>query len=627
MERESFEDKSVAKLLNDLFVSIKVDREERPDIDSIYIQVCQMMTGHGGWPMSVFMTPDKVPFYAGTYYPKEARYGQPGFKDLILGLSNKFQEDPKHINEVAENVMEALRPPPGNGATAQLSREVIEDAFDHFVETFDGKYGGFGQAPKFPMPHSLMFLLRYYKYRNDEHALDMVIKTLDGLAQGGIYDHIGFGFSRYSTDEMFLIPHFEKMLYDNALLAMVYTETYQITKEVRFKQVAEQIFTYVLRDMHHPDGGFYCAEDADSEGVEGKFYVWTPQEVKELLGDELGDLYCQAYDISEHGNFEEKNIPNLINEDLKQFALRNNIPYKKLQYQLEDARQRLFQSREMRVHPYKDDKILTSWNGLMIASLAKAGRVFDQEEYRVAAEKAITFIENNLIVDGRLMVRYRDGEVRNKGFIDEYAFVLWAYVEMYESTLNLAYLDKAKRLTKEMIDLFWDQQDGGFFFTGKDNEELLVRQKEAYDGAIPSGNSVATQQIIRLARLTGAFELEEKVQQLFDAFALEITRYPAGHTVLLQSYLLTQMGMKEVIVLAASGESGKLLEELQREFHPEITFLVSDRRDKLAETAPFTMDYRTIKDKTTVYVCENFVCSKPTADIEEAITLINSKDR
>lgn len=627
MERESFEDEGVAKLLNERFISIKVDREERPDIDSIYMQVCQMMTGHGGWPMSVFMTPDKVPFYAGTYYPKEARYGQPGFKDLIVGLSNKYQEDPDHINEVVENVMEALRPHSSKEAAHQLSREVIEDGFDHFVETFDGRYGGFGQEPKFPMPHSLMFLLRYYAYRNDEHALDMVIKTLDGLARGGIYDHIGFGFSRYSTDEMFLVPHFEKMLYDNALLVMAYTETYQITKQVQFKQVAEQIITYVLRDMHHPEGCFYCAEDADSEGVEGKFYVWTPQEVKEVLGEELGGLYCQAYDITEHGNFEGRNIPNLIKEDLKHFALKNNIPYENLQNQLEEARQKLFRSREMRVHPYKDDKILTSWNGLMIAALAKAGRVFAQEEYRAVAEKAITFIENNLIEDGRLMVRYRDGEVRNKGFIDEYAFVLWAYIEMYESTLKLGYLEKAKILTKEMIDLFWDQQDGGFFFTGVDNEELLVRQKEAYDGAIPSGNSIAALQMVRLARLTGDFELEEKVQQIFDTFALELTRYPAGHTVLLQSYLLTQMGMKEVIVLAAPGESGKLLEELQREFHPEITFLISDSHDKLAETAPFTKDYHTIKDKTTVYVCENFVCSKPTTDIEEAITLINNKDR
>jgi uncharacterized protein YyaL (SSP411 family) len=627
MERESFEDQGVAQLLNERYISIKVDREERPDIDSIYMQVCQLMTGHGGWPMSVFMTPDKVPFYAGTYYPKEARYGQPGFKDLIVGLSNKYQQDPEHINEVVESVREALQPQQQDGESGLLSREVIEDSFEHFVETFDGQFGGFGLEPKFPMPHSLMFLLRYYQFRNDEHALDMVVKTLDGLARGGIYDHIGFGFSRYSTDKMFLVPHFEKMLYDNALLTMAYIETYQITKEERFKQVAEQIITYVLRDMHHPEGGFYSAEDADSEGEEGKFYVWSPQEIKVVLGEELGILYCQIYDITEQGNFEGKNIPNLIREDINQFSKRNGLNRENVDSQIEEARKKLFDYREKRIHPYKDDKILTSWNGLMIAALAKAGRVFDKAEYREAAEKAITFIENNLFVDGRLMVRYRDGEVKNKGFIDEYAFVLWAYIELYESTLNLEYIRKARILTNDMFDLFWDQLDGGFFFYGKDNEELIVRQKEAYDGAIPSGNSVAAMQLIKLARLTGDYEIEEMVQQLFDTFADELIQYPAGHTLLLQSYLQTQIDMKEVIVLSPNQESQKLLDELQKEFHPEITYLIGDDREKLTEIAPFTMDYQAKKDKTTVYVCKNFVCNKPTTDIGEAINLINNKDR
>ncbi|MFL6560464.1 MAG: thioredoxin domain-containing protein, partial [Bacillus sp. (in: firmicutes)] len=402
-----------------------------------------------------------------------------------------------HINEVARNVIEALSPEKRDGGTTedQLTREVIEDGFDHFVETFDGKYGGFGEAPKFPMPHSLMFLLRYYKYRNDEHALDIVIKTLDGLARGGIYDHIGYGFSRYSVDEMFLVPHFEKMLYDNALLAITYTETFQITKEERFQTTAEQILTYVLRDMHHPEGGFYSAEDADSDGEEGKFYVWSPHEIKEVLGEEIGSLYCQVYNITEQGNFEGQNIPNLIQEDIIQFSLRSGLNSKIVLTQIEEARKKLFDYRKKRIHPYKDDKILTAWNGLMIAALAKAGRVFNQIQFGEAAEKAIEFIENNLVVEGRLMVRYRDGEVKNKGFIDDYAFVLWAYIELYENTLKLEYLRKARTLTKKMLDLFWDQEEGGFFFYGNDNEELLVRQKEAYDGAIPSGNSVAAMQM------------------------------------------------------------------------------------------------------------------------------------
>ena len=526
MERESFEDEEVAALLNERFVSIKVDREERPDIDSIYMNVCQMMNGHGGWPLSIFMTPEKVPFYAGTYFPKEARFGYPGFKDVIIGLSDKFKEDPDHINEVTESVLQALKPRTQKDAAVKISMKAVERGFSHYLDTFDDQYGGFGQAPKFPMPHSLTFLLRYYTYSKDEKALDMVVSTLAGLARGGINDHIGFGFSRYSVDEKFLVPHFEKMLYDNALLGIAYTETYQVTKEEPFKRAAEEIFTYVLRDMQHHEGGFYSAEDADSEGVEGKFYVWTPAEIKEILGKETGKLFCQVYDITEHGNFEGKNIPNLIKTDLTQIAAQNGQEFTQLAQTLEEAREKLFEHREKRIHPYKDDKILTSWNGLMIAALARGGRVFANQDYILAAEKAIDFIEDHLVENGRLMVRYRDGEVRNKGFIDDYAFLLWAYLEMYEATLDLDYIDKAKNLTKEMLDLFWDQDEGGFFFYGRDNEELLVRQKEAYDGAIPSGNSVAAMGMLLLARLTGEYQLEEKVQELFDANAKELNQYP-----------------------------------------------------------------------------------------------------
>ncbi|WP_042455576.1 thioredoxin domain-containing protein [Neobacillus dielmonensis] len=623
MERESFEDEEVAALLNERFVSIKVDREERPDIDSIYMSVCQMMTGHGGWPMSVFMTPDKVPFYAGTYFPKEPRYGHPGFKQLIVGLAAKYAQDPEHILEVTESVLQALQSKKPGGASYQLSKAVIEVCYNQLVESFDGKYGGFGEAPKFPMPHTLMFLLRYFKYSGDEHALDMVMKTLDGLAAGGIYDHIGFGFCRYSTDEMYLVPHFEKMLYDNALMTIAYTEAFQITKEKRYKETAEQIITYILRDMQHHEGGFYSAEDADSEGVEGKFYVWSPEEVMTVLGEQLGGLYCQVYDITRQGNFENKNIPNLIGIDLEQFALQHGQTPEIIVNQLEEARKKLFQYREKRVHPYKDDKILTAWNGLMIAALAKAGRVFEREDYKEAAGKAMHFMEANLIVDGRLMVRYRDGEIKNKGFMDDYAFLVWAYMELYESTLNLIYLKKAKSLTVDMIDLFWDDTAGGFFFTGKDNEELLIRQKETYDGAIPSGNSVAAMQMLRIARLSGDFELEEKVQKIFQACDEELTSYPSGHTFLLQCYLITQMSMKEVVVLNQT-ETNSFVRALQKDFHPEITFLISDNQETLAAIAPFTKDYRPIDNQITIYVCENFVCNQPTTDPVQAFQQINT---
>lgn len=625
MERESFEDEETAKLLNERFVSIKVDREERPDIDSIYMNVCQMMNGHGGWPLNIFMTPDKIPFYAGTYFPKNARFGYPGFADVIIGLSDKYREDPEHIDEVAKSVLKALQTNLRKSARAQVSQQAIKEGYEHFLHTFDAKFGGFGHAPKFPMPHSLSFLLCYYKYTGDEIALKMVVRTLESMARGGIYDHIGYGFSRYSTDDQFLVPHFEKMLYDNALLAIAYIEAYQVTKSDNFRRIAEQIFTYVLRDMQHSEGGFYSAEDADSEGEEGKFYIWTPNEIKGILGNEIGTLFCQVYDISESGNFEGKNIPNRINGNLAEFAASNGLKITDLTRKLEEARIKLFEYRDQRVHPFKDDKILTSWNGLMIAALAKGARVFENEEYSLAAERAIEFIEKNLKVDGRLMVRYRDGEVKYKGFIDDYAFLLWGYIEMYESTLRLGYLQKAKSLATEMLELFWDQEEGVFFFSGSDHEELLVRQKETYDGAIPSGNSVAAMQMLRLARLTGEYELEEKVQQIFVANAVQLNHYPEGHTFLLQCFLLTQMKMKEVVALISTndGETAPFIKELQQGFYPEITYLVSDNHEKLTQIAPVTKDYKMVNQKTTIYVCENFVCSKPVTSSNEALKLIH----
>lgn len=614
MERESFEDEQVAKLLNERFVSIKVDREERPDIDSIYMNVCQMMTGQGGWPLSIFMTPEKVPFYTGTYFPKVSRYGYPGFMEVIVGLSDKYNEDPAHVNEVTNSVMEALNQNQSNRENEEVSTKAIEQGFNHYLHSYDPRYGGFGEKPKFPMPHSLTFLLRYYQYSQDKRALIMVEKTLKGLAKGGIYDHIGYGFSRYSVDEKYLVPHFEKMLYDNALLAIAYLETYQVTKKDFYLRIAEEIFTYVLRDMQHAEGGFYSAEDADSEGEEGKFYVWTPDEIKEVLGEEKGDLFCQTYDITEQGNFEGRNIPNLISISNEEDQLK----------QLEGSRRSLFEYRKKRVPPYKDDKILTSWNGLMIAALAKGARITGNSQYRLAAEKAIDFIERKMLINNRVMVRFRDGEVKNRGFIDDYAFLLWGYVELYESTLNLEYIKKAKKLTEEMIDLFWDDENGGFYFSGSDNENLLMRQKEDYDGAVPSGNSVAAMVMIRLSRLTGDYQLEEKVQKLFYASAVQLNRYPQGHSFLLQTYLLTQMGLKEVVVLKGKDDDQMelLLRELQQEFHPSITYLVSDDLEGLKEIAPFTSDYRQIAQKTTVYVCENYICNKPTDNFQEAIDLI-----
>ncbi|MCU9611992.1 thioredoxin domain-containing protein [Caldibacillus lycopersici] len=618
MERESFEDEQVAKLLNERFVSIKVDREERPDIDSIYMLVCQMMTGHGGWPLNVFLTPEQVPFYAGTYFPKERRYGMPSFKEIIVYLHDQYYHDPDKVNGVVEQVRNALHTASNGNGKGELSDKAVENAYQYYVQSFDSTYGGFGEAPKFPIPHALMFLLRIAKFHKNQHALEMVTKTLDGLARGGIYDHIGFGFSRYSVDEKYLVPHFEKMLYDNALLTIAYTEAYQVTKQEKYKNIAEQIITYELRDMLHPDGGFYSAEDADSEGEEGKFYVWTPSEVKEVLGENLGSLFCEVYDISERGNFEGRSIPNLIKEDLESLYIKKGHTVDR---DLESARKALFLYREKRVRPFRDDKILTAWNGLMIAALAKAGRVFKNKKYVTQAIETLSFMERKLIQDGRLMVRYRDGEVKHKGYIDDYAFLLWGILELYETTLNLTYLAKAKKLADQMMELFWDEATGGFFFSGEDQEKLLVRQKETSDGAIPSGNSVAVNQLIKLAKLTGDFTLEEKIEQLFQSFSQDLNEYPNSHSMMLQAVLLTRYPMKEVVILAdnKTEEVSELVNVIQQNFHPEITLLVANDPDELVNIAPFARDYHAINGKPTIYVCENFQCNQPTNDVKQAL--------
>lgn len=619
MERESFEDEEVANLLNERFISIKVDREERPDLDSIYMSVCQVMTGQGGWPLNVFLTPDQVPFYAGTYFPKESRYGRPGLKDVVVQLYDVFMKQPEKIAEVGVQIKDAIESTVSS--KSEINLETIEECFQDLSQSFDSRYGGFGHAPKFPIPHHLTFLLRYYHHTNNDRALHIVEKTLDGLASGGIYDHIGFGFSRYSTDEKYLVPHFEKMLYDNALLAIAYTEGYQITKKTKYKQIVEQIFTYILRDMQDPEGAFYSAEDADSEGVEGKFYVWTPQEVKEVLGEEDGELYCTVYDITDAGNFEGKSIPNLIGHNLQAYADKHQLDLEKIFTTLESAREQLFCHREKRVHPHKDDKILTAWNALMIAALAKASRVFNQEEYVQAAKRALQFIEENLMIDDRVMVRFREGEVKQKGFIDEYAYLTWAYLELYEATLHLLYLKKAKQIVHQMIELFWDDSVGGFYFYGEDNEQLLTRPKEIYDGAIPSGNGVAALQMLRLSRLTGDSSLEEKVNQLLTSFASQIKLHPSGYTFTLQSLLTAHMKMKEVVVLAE--EDSACIQSLQHDFYPEVTFLVGKSNEDIGEIAPFTSDYKKLNNQSTYYVCENFVCHSPVNDEKQAMQYVS----
>ncbi|SDH06016.1 hypothetical protein SAMN04489735_10105 [Aneurinibacillus thermoaerophilus] len=623
MERESFEDEEVAAILNEHYVSIKVDREERPDVDQIYMTVCQAMTGHGGWPLTIIMTPDKEPFFAGTYFPKQSKYGRPGLVDILNQIHSKWLEDRDRVVRTGKQITQAIQEhrikTKGNG---ELTEQTLQEAYSQYVSTFDGEYGGFGSAPKFPSPHNLAFLLRHWKLTGEERALAMVEKTLDAMRRGGIYDHIGFGFARYSVDREWLVPHFEKMLYDNALLALIYLDAYQATKKEEYAETARQIFTYVLRDMTHPEGGFYSAEDADSEGEEGKFYVWRPEEIRQILGEEDGTRFCRIYDITEHGNFEHNtSIPNLVRKSLDQAAREEGMELDELKPFIEKCREKLFTARETRVHPHKDDKILTAWNGLMIAALARGTVVLGDTIYVAAAERALRFIQNRLQrEDGRLLARYRDEEAAFLGYLDDYAFLIWGLLELYEATFNTDYLSYALELQEKQVALFWDNEEGGFYFYGSDGEALLFRPKELYDGAIPSGNSVAALNLLRLARLTGKEDIARLADEQIAAFAGEVALYPQAHAHFMMAAQFLFGPVKEIIVAAPNREAAQeIVQEVQTRFMPNavVSVITDETREKLLLLAPVLTDKTTQDGKATVYICENFACQKPVTSLEE----------
>jgi len=614
MERESFEDEEIASILNNNFISIKVDREERPDIDSIYMTVCQALTGHGGWPLTIFMTPDKTPFFAGTYFPKNDRMGMSGLKTILNSVNQAWLNNREALLHSGSRIIDAIKDSFEEDtpeSTATISEDIFDEAFSQFKYDFDNIFGGFGSAPKFPTPHNLFFLLRYWYNTKEEYALIMVEKTLESMYKGGIYDHIGFGFSRYSTDEKWLVPHFEKMLYDNALLAIAYLEGYQATKKKKYAEIAQQIFTYVLRDMTSPEGGFYSAEDADSEGEEGKFYIWSKKEINDILGDKDGEKYCKYYNITDEGNFEGFNIPNLIN---------SVIPDEDNEL-VESCRKKLFDYRIKRIHPHKDDKILTAWNGLMIAAMAIGGRVLHNEVYTQAAEKAAEFILSKLVrEDGRLLARYRDGDAAIPAYVDDYAYLIWGLIELYESTYKPKYLKKSLALNQDLIKLFWDNKSGGLFLYGSDSEQLIIRPKELYDGATPSVNSVAALNFIRLARMTGQHELEEKAQNMFSIFGKQVQRMARGYAFFLTAMLFSISKSKDVVLVADSdhADTENMLNVIREDFRPfTMTIFCSDKFESIKELVPFIENYKTIDGKPTAYICENFACRAPIIDLKE----------
>ena len=624
MAHESFEDEEVARLLNKYCIAVKVDREERPDVDKIYMSVCQSLTGRGGWPLSIFMTPEGKPFFAGTYFPKSARMGMPGFVDILRQIADMWQNDRARVLKSSEEITKAIHPKSHLDTFVHGERmDTLKKGYAQLARSFDLSRGGFGSAPKFPTPHHLIFLLRWHKRSGDSFALEMVEKTLDAMMRGGIFDQLGFGFHRYSVDEKWLVPHFEKMLYDQALLAMAYTEAYQATGKVEFAQVAREIFTYVLRDMTAPDGGFYSAEDADSEGREGLFYVWTPRVVKEHLGRETGDLFCRFYGITEEGNFEEgQSIPH-VRTSLQGFAAKEGMDLTTLETVLKDARDRLFDVRNKRVHPLKDDKILTSWNGLMIGAFAKGYQVFGDQAYADAARSSVGFILENLrTADGRILRRYRQGDAAYPGYLDDYAFMTWGLIELYEATFEIPYLEEAIALNEAMTDIFWDEQGGGLFFTGKGNEPLITRSKEVYDGALPSGNSVAALNFLRLGRMTGNVDLEKRAEQLTRAFATQVTDHPMVYTQLLVA-LDFMIGPSQEIVIAgdpAHESTQAMIRAVHRKFLPNKVLLLrlqGAEGKRLVSLSPFLEAMVPSNQQPTVYVCEQYACQAPVKDVDE----------
>jgi uncharacterized protein len=615
MEHESFEDEDTARIMNENFVSIKVDMEERPDVDQIYMTFVQITTGRGGWPMNVFLTPDKLPFFGGTYFPPAPRYGMSSFQQILLSVAEAYRERREEIMRSAADILGELRRTSVSEFTAGgVSTEMLDTAFQSLERTFDSTNGGFGGAPKFPPSMSLEFLLRYHKRTGNEQALEIARKTAVKMAEGGIYDQLGGGFHRYSVDAVWLVPHFEKMLYDNAQLVRIYLHLFQITKDDLFKRIAVETLEYVRREMLDPAGGFYSTQDADSEGVEGKFFVWTPQEIEAILGKENAQIFNFFYDVSDDGNFEEKNILH-VSYTIEAAARALKMDREKLGEMLNRGRKLLFAEREKRIKPFRDEKVLTAWNGLMLAAFAEASAVLGNAEYLAIARRNADFLLENLQKNGRLLRSWKDGKAKLNAYIEDYANLTDGLAELYQVSGELRYLIEARRLADLMVDEFWDEENGGFFFTSNDHEELLVRNKDFFDNATPSGNSVAADVLQKLAKLVGDDRYDRFASTIMRLSANQIRQYPQGFGRALSAMEFSVAPLKEVVLI---GQHGSELErEVWKEYLPNKVTVRSNSPEKESDTVPLVAGRTMIDDQTTVYVCENFTCQMPVTKVEE----------
>ncbi|MBI4720700.1 MAG: thioredoxin domain-containing protein, partial [Chitinivibrionia bacterium] len=631
---ESFEDDGVAALLNEAFVCVKVDREERPDVDHVYMKACQMITGSGGWPLSILMTYEAKPFFAATYVPKEDRYGRAGLLSLIPRIRELWREKQREIQESAERIARTLAAESAAPAGGTIDRAALDRAYEILVRHYDGEHGGFGTAPKFPTPHNLLFLLRYWKRTGERTALSMVETTLRNMRGGGVFDHIGFGFHRYSTDAEWRLPHFEKMLYDQALLTLAYLEGFQATGDPEYRTTAEEILGYVLRDMTAPSGAFYSAEDADSDGQEGGFYVWSMEELANVLDAGEIAIARAIFDLGEDGNVREEaagrrsgfNLFHMKRETLSG-AGGGHAPDHELRERWEPVRKKLYDRRESRAHPAKDDKILTDWNGLMIAAFARAARTCGAPVYADAARRSAAFIlENMRCENGGLFHRFRDGDADIPATVDDYAFFIWGLVELYEATFQVEYLETALDIQKRFFADFWDESDGGFFFTSRNGERLIIRDKALYDGAIPSGNSVAMLAMLRLGRMTADAETERSADRMADLYSQFVEQNPAACAFFLASldYLLGPA--YEVVVLGGNDEAGAraMIEALNEWYHPSMVVLFKRDNEsiRLENIAPFTKELSIVDGKATAYVCRNRSCGLPVTSADDMLRLL-----
>lgn len=631
MERESFEDPEVASLMNRAFVSVKVDREERPDLDHVYMTACHMLTGSGGWPLTVLMTPERRPFFAATYIPPRSRFGRPGMVELIPRIRDAWENRRAEVLNSADSILKALEAAAVTKGARSPETAFLDRAFEELSLAFDDTHGGFGKSPKFPSPHNLLFLLRYWKRTGNRKALDMVEATLRAMREGGIFDHAGFGFHRYSTDEAWLVPHFEKMLYDQAMLALAYIEAWQATKAPLYRQTAEEVFTYILRDMIAPEGGFCAAEDADSEGEEGRFYVWTLAEIEEILPKSEADLVIQAFSVSSEGNFRDeatgrKTGKNILHLKNPADGLLPEDPDTKAR--LGSALRALFSIRESRPRPLRDDKVLTDWNGLMIAALARGARAFDEPRFAEAASGAADFLERRLSdEEGGLMHRFRDGHAGIGGHLDDYAFLIWGLLELYEATFDEAHLTRALALADTMKGRFEDTEEGGFFFAAGDTEDLIVRRKETQDAALPSGNSVAALCLYRLARLTGRADLEETSERVLHALGGAVEKLPSAFTFLLCVFDFALGPTREVVIVGdrEREDTRAMLRALADRFLPDTVTLfrpAGPGAKEIISIAPFVGNYQGEEGKTSAFVCSNQTCRAPVTELEELLEMI-----